>query len=255
VDRKHRAAEQDRGEGQKIDRAKRGGEPGRERRSRDGAGGAAGGDETEEPARLLVREEVHHEAPEHRDHEEVEHAHPNEERARDGRVRSKARLKEHVESEDIGGEEPVDDRQEAAARETRRECPEERDDDEHREESACEHPGQVLHPAGNPHLVAQRPQHVVAGEQAEEIDEREPKRAPLVAFDLHQLPPPIGHDRRSLISSTRGGPRARFASVPCAAEAGRAVAPTPPPQRAQAMFRRRCGAHPKTESSAWRANA
>ena len=76
---------------------------------------------------------------------------------------------------------------------------------QHDDEGGGEEPLQVLHAAGDAHLVAQRPQDVIAREQAEEVRERPEQRA-------HLLGPHRDDPREPAIHS--GTLRAPCASLP-----------------------------------------
>ena len=59
---------------------------------------------------------------------------------------------------------------------------------EHREEGAGEQPLQVIHPAGDAHLVTHRAHDVVAAQQAEEIQERPGQRGDLLLPHVDDAP-------------------------------------------------------------------
>ena len=84
---------------------------------------------------------------------------------------------EQPEDCDVGDEEVVDERDELASRQARDHRAEGGHRREHHHEGRGEQMLQVAHAARDPHLVAQRPQHVIASEQAEEIRERPQERA------------------------------------------------------------------------------
>jgi len=129
---------------------------------------AARGNESKEPARLLVAVQVGHEAPEHRHDEQVEHADPDEKGLR-SEGRSDSELEQDVEYEQDGDEEQIDDRQEFAARITGGNPAEQRYRGKHGHECAGEQPLQIFHPALDAHFIANRAEDVIAAQQAEEI--------------------------------------------------------------------------------------
>ena len=92
---------------------------------------------------------------------------------------SMSRVSEQPEQREVGDEELVDDGDEAAARQPRHQRAVQRLQHQQRHEGGGEEPGQRLRAAGDGHLVAQRPQHVVRGEQREEIGERPERRLTL----------------------------------------------------------------------------
>jgi hypothetical protein len=83
---------------------------GREPRPRYRPQAAACSDEAEDPLRLLAREEIRHEAPEHRDDEQVEDAGPAVEDARERPVLRQP-LEQDVEDQNVDHEEAVGPRQ------------------------------------------------------------------------------------------------------------------------------------------------
>ena len=213
-----------------------------QRRSDERPGRAARGDEAEEPLRLRVREEIGHEAPEHRHHEQVVDARPDEEGA--GRIHVAALGAEQcVEDEEVRDEEAVDVRQEAVAREPRGHPPEERHRGEHREEGTGEQPVELLHPGRDAHRVAHRPHDVVAAEEREEIREGPEQRGQLVRLDLHQARQP---DVERAPGGTGGLGHSRVVLQGAGALAGRLI------RRARAS--KRCGWSAIQWSSRDRAN-
>ncbi len=85
----------------------------------------------------------------------------------------------------------IDQRNEAAARQARHHGAIERHGREHDEEGRGEQPLQIAHAAGDAHLVAQRAQHVIAGEQAEEIGEGPQQGLRLAGAQLDDAPEPF----------------------------------------------------------------
>src|SRR6185436_8866741 len=135
------------------------------------ADAAAGGDEAVEALALLRVVDVGHERPEDRHGEQDEDADPDEEHPCHS-LPLDVEGEQQPEDRQVGDEEVVDERDEAAARDAGDERAVERHRREHHEERRREKPLQVLHAARDAHLVSQRPQDVVAREQAEEIRER-----------------------------------------------------------------------------------
>ena len=86
-----------------VDRAERLRQVLAEKRAVQPAEAQARGDEAEKAARLLAREDVRHQAPEHRDHEQVVHADPDEIGARDPGVVG-LQLEPEPEAHEHGGE-------------------------------------------------------------------------------------------------------------------------------------------------------
>ena len=81
------------------------------------------------------------------------------------------------------------------ARQPRHQRAVERLRDEQRHEGRGEQPRQRVHAAGDAHLVAQRPQHVIAREQREEIGERPQRRRALVRRRRHRPREPALDER------------------------------------------------------------
>ena len=73
--------------------------------------------------------------------------------------------------------------------------------DQQRHEGGGEEPRQVTDAAGDAHLVAQRPQHVVAGEEREEIRERPQRRGALLRRCRHRAPHPVADHRHGASES------------------------------------------------------
>ena len=155
-DADERKAEKTAGHQQQICRPERRSEQGGERRARERAAAAAGGKEAEQARRLLRPEQVGHETPEKRHHEQIENAHPDEEGARHRRRRY-AEREQGVEDEHVGDEEKVGPGNEAPARQARRRPTEKGRRCEHDREGRRKEPGKVFNPALHAHLVAQRP--------------------------------------------------------------------------------------------------
>ena len=161
------------------------------RRAGERAGAAAGGDEAVKALALLRGVEVRHERPEHRHGEQIEDADPDEEHPCD-ELAVDAEFEEQPEDGQIGDEKVVDERDEAPPRQPRDERAVAGHGREHGDEGGGEEPLQVLDAARHAHLVAQRPQDVIRGEQAEEVGERPEERAHLLGphDDDPREPPP-----------------------------------------------------------------
>ena len=207
-----RRLEEDRGEQEHAGRAQRAGEEPRAGRPGDRPQAAARGDPAEEAAPLIGREQIGHEAPEHRHDQEVEHGEPDEEGPRD-RDRVDPEPERGGEQEEVREEEAVDERDGARARYAREQRGREGHRDEQRGERGGEGPVQRPDAAADPHLLPDRPQQVIRREQREEVGEREGGGAPLRAPGLRRS----GGGAHGATSSPR----------PCAARAPRA----PPPAR------------------------
>ena len=174
----HRELEQRRRHDDEVHHADELGEADGDRRAGERAGAAAGGDEAVKALALLGRVEVRHERPEHGDGEQVEDADPDEKHPRHERPVD-AKLEQQPEDGEVGDEEVIDERNEAAPRHARHQRAIAGHRRQHGEKRRGEEPLQVLDAAGDAHLVAQRPQDVIAREQAEEVGERPEQRAHL----------------------------------------------------------------------------
>src|SRR5439155_4293088 len=109
-------------------------------------------------------------------------AHPDEEGARH-RGRRHAGCEQSVEDEHVGDEEKISPGNEAATRQARGRPTEKGRRSQHDREVRRKEPGYVFDPALHAHLVAQRPQHVVAAQHEEEAGERPQRRGDLAAVD------------------------------------------------------------------------
>ena len=222
-DAEHGAKQKQRGNRQQVDRTEWPDQQRGHERPGQGTGAAAGGNEAEQPARLGIAVEIHHETPEHRHHEQVEHAGPDKERAR-GQGLVPVDLKQQVEQQQVDREEAIDHRQQGAAREARGAPAEQRHRRQHDDKGAGEHPRQVLHAAGNAHLVTQRAQDVIAAQQQEKIRERPQQRTELRRLDRDQTLQPAhwrGHGCRRHCSSVSGA--IGYASVACSGKRARSL--------------------------------
>src|SRR5438093_4759199 len=88
-----------------------------------------------------------------------------------------------VEDEHVGDEEKKGPGNEAPARQTRCRPTEKRRRCEHGREGRRKEPGKVFNPALHAHLVAKRPQDVVAAQHEEEAGERPQRRSDLAPVD------------------------------------------------------------------------
>ncbi len=92
----------------------------RQNRPGDSPQRAARGDESEQPPALVIVEDIHQEAPEHRDHEQVENGDPHEEDPPHPDVLAPRRpVQKDQEEEQVGREKPVGQRDKAHRRQPR----------------------------------------------------------------------------------------------------------------------------------------
>ena len=139
----------------------------REHRAEESAGTGAGRDQGEQAPSLLRPEYVRHQAPGHRDDEQVEYRQPDVEHARQPDA-FRMGAETAGERQQIGDEERVDPGNEPRARHGRAERAVGRHRQQHRQKGRGEQPLEVLHAAGDAHSFPQGPQHGVSGKQAEE---------------------------------------------------------------------------------------
>ncbi len=158
----------------RCDQQRREGGPGQ------GPAGASGGDDAVQALGLVGGEDVGHEAPEHRHHEQVEDADPDEE-GRHGDGHAAIEAEHRVEDEQAGDEEAVDDGQEDPSLEPRHQRPVQWLGEQHAQERAAEQPLQLVHAEADAHLLAQWPQQAIGAEQREEVEEAPGEGGPLVA--------------------------------------------------------------------------
>jgi hypothetical protein len=151
----------------------------------DRAGAAARGDQTVEALGLVAGIGVGHHAPEQRHREQVEHADPDEECPRRQHP-DPARGHEQPEQPQAGDEERVDDRDDVVLLEARRHPAEQRHGGHHDEKDDHKQRLQPLPPDCDGHLLAHRPDHVVARQHAEEERERPDERRDLAALDVSE---------------------------------------------------------------------
>src|SRR5207247_3839786 len=156
-------------------------------RSQTSASRSANRDDTEKPFTLLIREEVRHESPEDGRGEEIEHADPDKKASIYPRLFSRRHeLHQHEENNQVQDEKAVGDRNEFPTRHTRNDHGEERVRDNHCDEDDGEHPPKVFE-LRRAEVIANRPSHVIAGENNEEQNETQPKRPHFVRFYVNDL--------------------------------------------------------------------
>ena len=156
-----------------------------ERGAEQRAGGTAGGDKPEQALALLGVVDVGHERPEHGDRKQIEHTDPHEKCLGGGAQFDPLRQKQ-PEDDYVDGEEVIHQRDEALARHAGHQSAVNRHHGEHDVKRFCEKIRQIFDAAGQPHLVADRAQHIVGGEQAKEIGERQGQCAALAGPYRHQ---------------------------------------------------------------------
>ena len=146
-------AEQPGGDQQQVCITERSGQTGGEGGAGDGPQTAAGGNQSEQPLALGIAEQIRHEAPEYRDHEQIEHADPDEEDpgAPAAAVRQ---AKQQVEEQQIADEEQIDAGQQTLPWIAGADGAEQGHDRQHDQKGGGEQPLQVVHSAGDAHLVA-----------------------------------------------------------------------------------------------------
>ena len=137
------------------------------RRSDQPAHAGTSSDEGEQPARLWRVEYIGHQAPGDRDHEQVVDRDPHVEHPRqpDAVSEQEEQPREH---EQVDAEKAVHPVDVMDARDPRVEPGEQWHRHQHGDEGRCEQPLQVLDATLNAHRLANRPQHEVPREQAEE---------------------------------------------------------------------------------------
>lgn len=177
-----------------------------------------GGDEGEQPLGLLPVEDIRHQAPGHGDHEQVVDRDPHEEGARQPDVVG-LHGEQQREARQMRGEEAVYPIEVAHPWHTGAQPGEQGYGHQHAQEGGGEQPLQVLDPALDAHGLAQRPQHEVAREQAQEQREADQRRRQLGPSRVDQPRQPL--DR---LPTVRRRPRrsAHAASHPAGARARRA---------------------------------
>ena len=129
---------------QEVDRPERHREPDGDDRGQERARRAAGADKAEQTLALLGAEQVGHERPEDGNREQIKHADPNKEHARDDHRRDVER-QQQPERGQMGDKEMIDDGNEPRARQLRHQRARERLRDNERDERRGEQPRQVSH--------------------------------------------------------------------------------------------------------------
>ncbi len=179
----------------------------------------ARGDEGEQPTRLGRIEYVGHQAPGHRHHEQVVDRDPHIEHPRQPDAVAQAE-EQPGEQQQVGAEEAVDPIDVMDARHPRVEPGEQRYRHQHGDEGRAEQPLQVLHAALDAHGLADRPQHEVAAEQAEEQPEAGQCRTQLGGTGVDQrgqAQAMLAHGTGSTegVDDQLALPRIRQAALPC----------------------------------------
>ena len=151
ADGEHRQFEQDRRPEQQHDRRDIARQRRGQRRADDRAERRPGGDEAEQPLALLGAEQIDVHLPEDRDDEQIVDRDPDEEGPADPhRLRRIGDVKQRREQDDVEGEKPVGQRNEAPARQGLDEIGEGQVQHHHADERAGEQPLQIVDPAGDP---------------------------------------------------------------------------------------------------------
>ena len=90
-------------------------------------------------------------------------------------------MHQHEKNNQVHGEEPVGDRNEFPPRHARDDHREQRVGGDHRHQNYSEHPPQIFE-AGGADVVANRSDHVIAGQHDKKENEAKPQRTNLVRF-------------------------------------------------------------------------
>ncbi len=187
------AQESDRDEDQ-VRRTDRLHDPPGQPRAEDGADGAAHRDDGEEPLRLLQRETVRHERPEHHGAEQVEDAEPHvEDPAGDFTHGGWREAQERPEDEQAGGEEEIGRSDEPDAAELGDEQTEHRIHGQRDDRRPHEEPPHRVQPAPHPQRFPGRPHDHQRGQHAEEEERRSEEREHLVPADVGEALESGGH--------------------------------------------------------------
>src|SRR5690606_21556561 len=119
--------------------------------------------------------------------EQIEDAEPDEKEAADPDALIRiGEGKQDEETDEVQNEEAIGDGNEAAARQARYESRIERMQDQRADKSAGEEKGEVLHAARQSHLVADRAQDVIGGEDQEEISGGKNEGGDLALADINR---------------------------------------------------------------------
>ena len=190
-DELHRTArgdlEQQHRDQQQVGWTERHGKQRGERGPQQRAGSTARRDETKQPPASLVTEALRHEPPEHRHHEQVENADPDEKRARDMNPPDIER-EHHPEAKQRHCKEAIHPRDEATAGKPGDQRAKARHGSKHHEKCCREQPLQIGHTRRHPHFIAQGPQDVVGAQEKEEVCERPAEGPAFTGFDIYNSP-------------------------------------------------------------------
>ena len=162
-------------------------EQGYEGRSADGAETAARGDEAEQPFGLCTGKDIGHQAPEHRDDEEIEGAEPDKKGRSNPAVVGVA-LKQDIEQKHGDGDKPINPGQKNRQPYARGKPAENRRNDKAQQKRAGEKLLQMVNAVNRAHRVAQRTKDEIARQQKEEIDEGNDNRLGLTRLHVGDQP-------------------------------------------------------------------
>ncbi len=210
-------------------------------RARDGADTAARRDESEQPRRLVRGEHIDHQAPEHRDHEQVRDAEPPVV-GRGERATLRRDAKQRLEQHDVDYPEPEHARQQTLEPHARGQPGVNGRREERADESAREQILQLVRSKHRRSGVAHGSKNVVAAHHHEVAQERERDGATLLGLDTSGQIEQAREARRGW----RGSQHARLVLDRCSAPLPAAPAPAPPGRLSHALRERRmtCGASP-----------
>src|SRR4029079_18137619 len=158
-------------------------------RAGDRANRRAGCDEAEQTLALFGIEGVYDKRPEHRHDEQVKNCNPDEKRTHDPNgLLGIGEMQRDREQQDVGGEEPVSDRDEPRARQRFHEKGVRNIEHQHADQRAVEKPLQIVDAPGAPHLVADRTHDVIRGEYREYVEPGPAQYGCFAGPDLCQPP-------------------------------------------------------------------
>jgi hypothetical protein len=163
----------------------------RDERTTDRAGRPADGDDAEQPLALFTGEQVGHERPEHAGHHQVDDAEPYIKGIADLDVLRPALRHRHqhdVKHQQVQRDEPVEPRDERAARKAGRHPRENRRGEQRGDRGSRPQPGQFVEVAADSHFIPERAQQVVTEEHEEEVRGRQHHRAALAGLEHHEFP-------------------------------------------------------------------
>src|ERR1041384_27090 len=153
-------------------------------RSKNSPYRATHGDKSEEPFTLLGCEQVGHESPKDGGREKIEDADPDKEASINPRLLSRRHvLHQREENNQIQNEKPISDRNKSPPRHPRDDGGKERVRDDHRHQNNGEHPPKILDLL-RADVIADRPDHIIAGEDEKKKNNPEPHRAKLVRANI-----------------------------------------------------------------------